>query len=102
MRPDVAAYYTADVFKFHRLVDEKFRRESEAFFLPILALVNSGSNDLFDQVLRIRPVDRVSVFHSSICHCSIFQKENNNCGGDSKVARSQNRNEDQYITMKSI
>ena len=66
--PDVPANDAADVFEFHGFVHEQLRREREAFLLPILALVNARTNDLFDQVLGISSMNGMSVFDSSIRH----------------------------------
>ena len=42
--------------------------ESEAFLLPVLAVVDSCSDDLLDEILRVCALDRLGILSSSVRH----------------------------------
>lgn len=74
-RLDVTTINTSNESQLHRFIHHQLGCESETRFLPKLAVVNSRTDNLLDEVLRVRTVDVFGILQCSVCHCSHSERQ---------------------------
>lgn len=68
-RLNITSINTSNESQLHRFIHHQFGCECETRLLPKLAVVNTRTDNLLNEVLRVRTVDVFGILQCSVRHC---------------------------------